>query len=324
MIKTIWGKTMETTAKYAYEVYKKGSFTKAAKNLFISQPSLSAAISKLENELGFRIFDRSTVPCSLTPQGKIYIESIEEIFEVENKMRKKIKDCSNNSSLTVGGSSFASYLLLTKICSGFFENYPEIDVTLDIGNIGSSLSLMEKLERNELDILVTYANNHPNVCFEPICEERLIVAMHKNMPGAEKLGRFAITRDEILENRYSVDREIEDMSIFSTTEFLEFPIKSDANQRMSKILGNYRSSRYKIENARHSEMHYNLMCAGIGAVLTSSLTLAQKPFDENILFFIPKCEESYRKIYLAYNSLSKNNKLVKNFIKVAKDIYSAK
>jgi protein TonB len=73
---------METIAKYAYEVYKKGSFTKASKNLFISQPSLSAAISKLENDLGFRIFDRSTVPCSLTPQGKIYIESIEEIIEI--------------------------------------------------------------------------------------------------------------------------------------------------------------------------------------------------------------------------------------------------
>ena len=87
---------METIAKYAYEVYKKGSFTKAAKELYISQPSLSMAISRLEKELGFRIFDRTTVPCSLTPQGKIYIESIEEIIEVENNMHKKIKDFSDN------------------------------------------------------------------------------------------------------------------------------------------------------------------------------------------------------------------------------------
>ena len=139
---------METIAKYAYEVYKKGSFTKASKNLFISQPSLSAAISKLENDLGFRIFDRSTVPCSLTPQGKIYIESIEEIIEIENNMHRRIKKFSNdyNRSLAVGGSSFASYLILTKICSEFFKSYPEINVTLDIGNIGNSLSLMEKIE----------------------------------------------------------------------------------------------------------------------------------------------------------------------------------
>ena len=314
---------METIAKYAYEVYKKGSFTKASKNLFISQPSLSAAISKLENDLGFRIFDRSTVPCSLTPQGKIYIESIEEIIEIENNMHRRIKNFSNdyNSSLAVGGSSFASYLILTKICSEFFKSYPEINVKLDIGNIGNSLSLMEKIENKDLDILVTYVNNHPNFIIEPIFEERMVIAMHKKMPGSEKLEHRALTRDEILTKRYSIDREIEDTSIFGDIEFLEFPLKSDTNQRMSKILGNYRSSRYKIENARHSEMHYNLMCAGIGAVLTTSLAIAQKPYDENILFFMPKCEESYRKIYLAYNFSSRNNPLIKDFIRVAKDIY---
>lgn len=314
---------METIAKYAYEVYKKGSFTKASKNLFISQPSLSAAISKLENDLGFRIFDRSTVPCSLTPQGKIYIESIEEIIEIENNMHRRIKKFSNdyNSSLAVGGSSFASYLILTKICSEFFKSYPEINVTLDIGNIGNSLSLMEKIESKELDILVTYVNNHPNFIIEPIFEERMVIAMHKKMLGSEKLEHRALTRDEILTKRYSIDREIEDTSIFGDIEFLEFPLKSDTSQRMSKILGNYRSSRYKIENARHSEMHYNLMCAGIGAVLTTSLAIAQKPYDENILFFMPKCEESYRKIYLAYHFSSRNNPLIKDFIRVAKDIY---
>ena len=314
---------METIAKYAYEVYKKGSFTKASKNLFISQPSLSAAISKLENDLGFRIFDRSTVPCSLTPQGKIYIESIEEIIEIENNMHRRIKKFSNdyNSSLAVGGSSFASYLILTKICSEFFKSYPEINVTLDIGNIGESLSLMKKIESKDLDILVTYVNNHPNFIIEPIFEERMVIAMHKKMPGSEKLEHRALTRDEILTKRYSIDREIEDTSIFGDIEFLKFPLKSDTNQRMSKILGNYRSSRYKIENAKHSEMHYNLMCAGIGAVLTTSLAIAQKPYDENILFFMPKCEESYRKIYLAYNFSSRNNPLIKDFIRVAKDIY---
>lgn len=317
---------METIIKYAYEVYKKGSFTKAAKNLFISQPSLSAAISRLENDLGFRIFDRSTVPCSLTPQGRIYIESIEEIIEVENNMRKRIKDFSNDyhGSLAVGGASFASYLILSEICSEFFKSYPEINVTLDIGNVGSPLNLLEKIDNKELDILLTYTSNHPNFIIEPIFEERLIIAMHKKMPGAEKLEHRALTRDEILTKRYHIDREIEDTSIFSAIEFLEFPRKSDTHQRMSKILGNYRSTRYKIENARHSEMHYNLMCAGIGAVLTTSLAIAQKPYDENILFFMPKSEESYRKIYLAYNFSSKNNQLIKNFVRIAKDIYSAK
>lgn len=317
---------METIAKYAYQVYKRGSFTKAARDLYVSQPSLSAAISRLESDLGFRIFDRSTVPCTLTTEGRIYIESLEEIIESESNMLKRIKDLSDtdHGSISVGGSSYASYLILSDICSEFHKRYPKINLTVDLGNVGTARMLAEKLYNRELDVLITYGSNNPKYISEPIFEERLIIAMHRNMPGAEKLRHLALTREEILTHTYSLDREIEDTSIFNGIEFLEFPRKSDTTQRMSSILGDYRSSRFKIENARHSEMHYNLMCAGIGAVLTNTLTIAQKPYDENILFFMPKSEDSYRRIFLAYNVESKDNQLIKNFIAVAKSIYLQK
>lgn len=315
---------METIANYAYQVYKKGSFTKAAKELYISQPSLSAAISRLETDLGFRIFDRSTIPCSLTPEGRIYIESIEEIAESENNMRKRIRELStvNHGSISVGGSSTASYLILSEICGEFYKKHPKIKVTLDIGNIGNSLVLWDKLDNKEIDILVTYINQHSKYVIEPLFEERLVIAMHKKMPGAEKFEHLVLTRDEILTKTYSPNKEIEDMSIFSDVEFLEFSGKSNTAKRMAKILGSYKASHYKIENARHSEMHYNLMCEGISAVVTTTLAIAQKPYDKDILFFMPKCEESHRKIYLAYNYSSKNNPILKNFIKVAKYIYT--
>lgn len=314
---------METIAKYAYQVYKKGSFTKAAKDLYVSQPSLSSAISRLENELGFRIFDRSTIPCSLTAEGRIYIDSIEEIMESENNMRKRIKELSDtdHGSITIGGSSYASYLILSDICHEFYKKYPKAKVTVDLGNVGDSRILYEKLDNKMLDVLVTYNTPQTKYTVEPIHEERMVIAMHKEMPGAEKLKHLALTKDEILSKRYSPDREIEDMSIFSEFEFLDFSQKSDTGRRMPKILPSYRSSRYKIENARHSEMHYNLMCRGICAVLTNTLTIEQKPYDENILFFLPKSEESYRNIYIVYNNSAKRNQLIKNFIKVAKDLY---
>ncbi len=317
---------METIAKYAYQVYKKGSFTKAAKDLYISQPSLSAAISRLEAELGFRIFDRSTIPCSLTAEGRIYMESIEEIIESENNMQKRIKELSDvdHGSIAVGGSSLASYLILSEICSEFYKKHPQIKVTLDIGNVGNSGVLWEKLDSKEIDILVTYANHDTKHMIEPIFEERLVIAMHRSMRGADKLAPLALTREEILNKSYSPEREIEDMSIFSDIEFLGFARKSDTEQRMAKMLGNYKSSRYKIQNARHSEMHYNLMCAGIGAVLTTSLAIAQKPDNEDILFFMPKSEESYRNIFLAYHFSAQSNPLIQSFIHVAKNFYSAK
>ncbi|MBE6597557.1 MAG: LysR family transcriptional regulator [Ruminococcaceae bacterium] len=317
---------METIASYAYKVYKEGSFTKAANALYISQPSLSAAILRLERELGFCIFDRSTIPCSLTAEGRIYIKSLEDILEIEQNMHKRIKELSDteHGSICVGGSSLASYLMLSDICEKFHKKHPKINVTLDIGNVGSSQSLFEKLDSKELDILVTYSGDDTKYMKEPILEERLVIAMHRDQKGAEKLGHLALTREEILTRRYSPDREIEDTSIFKDIEFLEFPPRSDTAERMSKILGKYKVSGYKIQNARHSEMHYNLMCRGIGAVLTTSLGIAQKPYDENILFFMPKSPDSYRKIFLAYHVLSKNNPLVKSFIEVSKELYSGK
>ncbi len=154
-------------------------------------------------------------------------------------------------------------------------------------------------------------------------EERLVIAMHKKMQGAKELQHLAMTREEFLTKNYSPDREIEDMSIFRNIEFLDFSRKSDIGKRMARLFGDYKTSHYKIQNARHSEMHYNLMRAGIGAVVTSTLGVEQKLYeDEDILFFVPKSEDSYRKIFLAYNSSSKNNPLIKNFIKVAKEIYS--
>ena len=218
--------TVETVAKYAYQVYKKGSFSKAAEDLYISQPSLSAAISRLEKDLGFRIFDRSTIPCSLTAEGRIYMESIEEILESEYNMKKRIRELSDvdRGALTVGGSSLASYLLLSEICSTFYKAFPHINVTLDIGNVGNSHVLLEKLSNKELDILITYTNQHAGCIFEPLLEERLVIAMHKGMAGTSELAHLALTREEILTKSYAPDREIEDMSIFSNVEFLEFSL----------------------------------------------------------------------------------------------------
>ena len=58
---------MELLEKYTYSVYSLGSFSAAAKELFISQPALSSAISRHEKNLGFPIFDRSVIPITLTP-----------------------------------------------------------------------------------------------------------------------------------------------------------------------------------------------------------------------------------------------------------------
>ena len=83
---------ISTTAKYIYTVYKLKSVSVAAEKLYISQPALSRAIKKAESELGSPIFNRKTLPFSLTAEGKVYIENIEKILKIEQEAVEKIKD----------------------------------------------------------------------------------------------------------------------------------------------------------------------------------------------------------------------------------------
>ena len=59
--------------EYVLTINEERSFSKAAKKLFISQPSLSQYINRLESQLGVTIFDRNTIPLSLTFEGELYI-----------------------------------------------------------------------------------------------------------------------------------------------------------------------------------------------------------------------------------------------------------
>ena len=63
-----------------YTVYREGSISRAAQKLFISQPSLSVMIHKIEEEIGTPLFDRTSKPIRLTEAGQEYIKATEEIL----------------------------------------------------------------------------------------------------------------------------------------------------------------------------------------------------------------------------------------------------
>ena len=73
-------KIMFQGMEYIYTVYKEKSFSKAAKKLFISQPSLSATVKRIEKKIGAPIFDRSTMRRKIYPVYRAYLLSGTRIF----------------------------------------------------------------------------------------------------------------------------------------------------------------------------------------------------------------------------------------------------
>lgn len=83
---------MMNELKYVYEVYQERSFSKAAKKLYITQPALSAMVKKAEMEIGQPIFDRSTIPLTLTDAGRYYIASAKKILFIQKNMTSYFQD----------------------------------------------------------------------------------------------------------------------------------------------------------------------------------------------------------------------------------------
>ncbi len=117
---------------YVLAVLEEGSFTAAARKLYISQPSLSQMIKAEEMSLGAPIFDRSTEPVTLTPAGQLYIEAAKAVTDISDNLARQIKDLSNEESgcLKLGISVQRCIEILPKIYPIFRELFPHVDLIL--------------------------------------------------------------------------------------------------------------------------------------------------------------------------------------------------
>ena len=113
---------------YILTIFEEGGFSKAAERLYISQPSLSASVKRIEDKISVPLFDRSTTPVSLTEAGREYIRYALEIEEKERDFERYISDYTKllTGTVIVGGSSmFSSFILPLEIWD-FNQKYPDI------------------------------------------------------------------------------------------------------------------------------------------------------------------------------------------------------
>ena len=122
----------EKHMQYILAVLKEGSFTAAARKLYISQPSLSQAIKAAETSLGAAIFDRSTDPVSLTPAGRLYVEAADQISSISSNLKKQVEELNREESglLRLGISVQRGMELLPVLYPRFRAQFPHVSLTL--------------------------------------------------------------------------------------------------------------------------------------------------------------------------------------------------
>lgn len=222
---------------YVYAVYTHKSFSKAAAELYISQPALSAAVKKVEEDIGLPIFDRSRNPVQLTAAGDYYIESIEKIMQKERDMRShfnRLVDTSQHT-LNVGGASFFCTYILPTIIQQFKEEYPDYTVNLLEANADD---LMKYLRTDVVDLMIDVEQKGSTSFFQSIvwAEEHVLLAVPASYAVNDRLKDYRLSFQDVARADYMKDAYPKvDLRAFKDEPFLLLKKGNDMYERSMKM-----------------------------------------------------------------------------------------
>lgn len=181
-----------------YAVANAGNISKAAKELYISQPAISKSIQKLEDSVGVRLFDRSSRGVTLTSEGELLYSHVKSAFETlslgEEKLRRSI--ALGVGHLSIGVSSTLCKYILLPYLKNFIKKYPHINISISCHSTNQTLAL---LEDGKLDVgLIGKPENSKNIDFYCLREiEDIFVATDDYLHILKLRG---IEPDQILQN----------------------------------------------------------------------------------------------------------------------------
>ena len=132
--------------RYFLMVAKEQSFTKAAKQLNITQPTLSRQLAALEEELGVKLFNRGGHNITLTNEGLLLKRRALELVDLEDKIVSEFKGNreSVEGKITIGCGEFIAVETLAKICKKYKEKYPLVQFTIHTGTADNISEMMNK------------------------------------------------------------------------------------------------------------------------------------------------------------------------------------
>ena len=303
--------------KYVYEVYKERSFTKAAQNLYISQPSLSARIKKIKEIIGEPLFDRSTTPLQLTEVGKVYIEAAEEITQIEQRVENYINDLAGlkTGNLAVGASTLFAAYVVPSLITQFNQKFPDVHIQLIEGN---TAELEEMLGSNALDFVID--NYHYDSILynkELYCEENILLAVPKHFAVNEELGMYQLSYKNIKNKNYLNQKyPAVPLGRFADLPFIMLTQGNDTRTRGDRLCRNVGFKPNIVLEFNQQSTAYMASSTQLGATFISDILVSQLPTFENLVYYKLDGEEAKRKVFFYYKTHKYKTRVMEEFVRM--------
>lgn len=300
--------------KYVYAVYEEKNFTRAAQKLFISQPSLSAAVKKIEQKVGAPIFERGSADISLTQIGEEYISVAQKMLSLEKDFSNKIHDIYNLESghISVGGTNYLSSYVLPKIVNSFREIYPRIEVSLVESN---SAALHEMVKNEQVDIIVD-SFEAPDSAHQayPLISEKILLCVPAAFSVNKKIEKYRINPQELdlAQNVQPVP-----MDIFRNESFVLLKSGNDMYHRAVKIFEKSGINPPIAFSVDQLNISHALARSGIGICFLTDTFFKYGKFHENVLLYNLEKEFSHRTLYIVHKKNKYCTRAMSEFIKTA-------
>ncbi|MER3114052.1 LysR family transcriptional regulator [Bacillus altitudinis] len=170
--------------EYFLAIVEEGGVSKAAKRLYISQPSLSKYLKRLEMNLGVELFDHNSSPLKLTYTGERYYSYIMQIITLDKQLQKEFSEIQNNErgKIRIGLALWRGSCLLPDILPSFIDKYPKIEVCI---TEGKSNFLVSELLTEKLDFAVMNLPTNMDfskLTYDTIMQEQILFAGNKDHP----------------------------------------------------------------------------------------------------------------------------------------------
>ncbi|MBB3055057.1 LysR substrate-binding domain-containing protein [Mucilaginibacter gotjawali] len=172
--------------KVFYTVAQRLSFTKAAAELFITQPAVTKHIKELEHQLNVQLFMRNGNSIVLTTAGKILTQYAEKIFQTYTELETELAQLNNMEAgtLHIGASTTVAQTILPKLLALFKKTYPAVHFTFTQANTDV---ITQQVLAEKIDIaIVEGAAHYPQIAYAPFAKDEIVLVTKANNQLSKK------------------------------------------------------------------------------------------------------------------------------------------
>ena len=258
---------------YVLAIAEEQNLTRAAKKLYISQPTLTMYLNRLEENLGVKLFDRKKNPIAITPAGRKYIEKMTEISEEEQILRGELRSVQDPAqTFRIGAARVRGHYWLPLLMEILSERYPDMNFVI---SLGAERHLQRLLEKHSIDMAIGSLTEIPKgevpLVIEPISTERILLVAHK---------KFGLVPKEEQEQNSPDNPYLLDPELLQHLPFIAPPPANGMYRNFHRMIGLYGiqpKSSIVIDMMTTGLM---LAEAGLGVQLISAAILVSIPTQE--------------------------------------------